>query len=84
MVKIRLQRVGKRNRPHYRIVVADSRRAVKGKTNKILGFYDPLKKSFDMKIEDVEKWLAVGAQMSPRVKSLVELYKKSTKEVVES
>ena len=41
LVVIRLTRVGKKKQAHYRIVVADSRRAVQGKFISILGWYNP-------------------------------------------
>ena len=42
MVKIRLQRVGKKKAPFYHIVVADSRRARDGRIIEQIGTYDPM------------------------------------------
>lgn len=72
MVKIRLQRKGKRNAPFYRIVATDSRRARNGKALDILGYYNPVVKPAAVKIdkEKLEKWLGVGAQVSDTVKRL--------------
>ncbi len=77
MVKIRLQRTGKRNRPSYRIVVTDSRNPRDGKVLDIIGYYDPLKDgNFRVDLEKLEEWISRGAQMTPRVKSIVKLSKK--------
>lgn len=72
MVKIRLQRKGKKNKPFYRIVVADSRVARSGKVLDSLGYYNPLTNPVDIKFdkEKLEKWIGVGAQMSETVKRL--------------
>ena len=42
MVKIRLRRMGARNRPYYRIVVSDSRRTARAEVLEELGSYDPV------------------------------------------
>ena len=42
MVKIRLQRVGTKGKPHYRVVVADARAPRDGAFIGIIGHYDPL------------------------------------------
>jgi len=77
VVKIRLQRTGKRNRPSYRIVVTDSRNPRDGKVLDIIGYYDPLKDgNFRVDLEKLEEWISRGAQMTPRVKSIVKLTKK--------
>jgi len=82
MVKIRLQRTGKRNRPHYRLVVTDSRRPRDGYVLEVVGHYDPLRKELAVKLDRVEEWLKKGAQLTPRAQSLVKLAKKQqTKEV---
>jgi len=73
MVKIRLQRKGKKHMPFYRIVVADSRTARGGKSLDTLGHYNPLVKPAEVVInnEKLEKWIKVGAQMTTTVKRLV-------------
>lgn len=66
MLIIRLSRTGKINAPSYRLVVADKKRAVKGKYLDILGYYNPISepKVFQADKEKIEKYLKVGAQMS--------------------
>jgi small subunit ribosomal protein S16 len=71
--KIRLRRMGARNNPFYRLVVADSRFATTGRYLEVLGWYDPKKaeKNFSVKTDRVDYWLGTGAQMSDTAKSLV-------------
>jgi len=71
--KIRLRRMGARNNPFYRVVVADSRFATTGRYLEVLGWYDPKKadKNFSVKVDRVDYWLGVGAQMSSTAKSLI-------------
>lgn len=72
MVKIRLRRMGAHKKPFYRIVVADSRAPRDGKFIEEIGYYDPMKKPADIKIDEekAKKWLATGAQPTERVKAL--------------
>ena len=64
MVKIRLRRVGAKNRPSYRLVVADSRAARNGAFISIIGHYDPLTEPETVVIdeEQARHWLGQGAQ----------------------
>jgi small subunit ribosomal protein S16 len=73
MVKIRLRRMGARNRPFYRVVVSDSRRTPFAPAIDTLGFYDPVKTPAEVSIDldKVEHWLGRGAQLSPTVGKLV-------------
>lgn len=71
--KIRLRRMGARNNPFYRLVVADSRFATTGRNLEVLGWYDPKKaeSNFSVKVDRVDYWLGTGAQMSDTAKSLI-------------
>ena len=62
MVKIRLQRQGKKKAPFYHIVVADSRAPRDGKIIEQLGTYDPMTDPATIKLdkEKVEKWIKNG------------------------
>lgn len=71
MVVIRCRRGGKKNKPFFNIVVADSRRARNKKFIEALGHYDPITKKFDIDMENYTKWVNEGAQPSERVKSLL-------------
>lgn len=71
MVKLRLQRVGRRNDPSFRIVAQDSRVAPDSKVLEILGFYNPRLKQKGLKKDRIEYWLAHGAQTSGTVHNLL-------------
>ena len=84
MVKIRLRRIGRKNRPYYRVVVADSRTARDGKYIETLGQYDPKAKSFQVKSERVSYWLSKGAKPTATVGHLLTRQEKErAKAVVE-
>lgn len=74
MVKIRLQREGKKKAPFYHIVVADSRSPRDGKIIEKLGTYDPMTNPSTIVLdkEKVEKWMKNGAKPTETVKSLIE------------
>ena len=72
-IRIRLMRFGRRNRPFYRVVAADSRAPRDGKFLEILGYYDPLKEPFEFKVDEkkVKKWLERGAEPTETVRALL-------------
>jgi small subunit ribosomal protein S16 len=73
MVKIRLRRTGAKNRPNYRLVVADSRAPRDGAFINIIGYYDPLTDP-ETVVVDEEKalhWLRQGAQPTPTAARLL-------------
>jgi small subunit ribosomal protein S16 len=74
MVKIRLQRVGKKKAPFYHIVVADSRRARDGRIIEQIGTYDPMTEPSTVVLnkELVEKWIKNGAKPTDTVKRLID------------
>lgn len=75
MVKLRLKRFGRRNRPFYRLNAIDARAPRDGKPIEELGHFDPLEKDpakqFVCKAERVQHWLSKGAQPSDTVRSLL-------------
>jgi len=72
MLKIRLQRVGKKNNASFRVVVIESQRGPKaGNVLEVLGFYDPKKDVIEIKGERVSHWFSVGAQASNTVHNLL-------------
>ena len=73
MLSIRLRRAGTTKKPHYRVVVADSRAWRDGRFVEILGHYDPRKDPAVVKIdaERASYWIGKGAQPSDTVKSLL-------------
>jgi len=77
-VSIRLRREGAKNRPYYKIVVADSRSPRDGKFIEIIGTYDPKKTGHNstLKIDRAQYWIDRGAQPSDTVRSLLKKNKK--------
>ena len=73
MVKIRLQRQGKKKAPFYHIVVADSRSKRDGKIIEQLGTFDPMTEPSTIVLdkEKVEKWIKNGAKPTDTVKELI-------------
>lgn len=74
MVKIRLQREGKKRAPFYHIVVADSRVSRDGKIIEQIGTYDPMTKPSTVVLnqEKVAQWIKNGAKPTDTVKKLIE------------
>jgi small subunit ribosomal protein S16 len=72
-VKIRMKRIGAKNTPVYRIVVADGRSPRDGKFIEELGTYQPLKKgdNFTLKLDRAQYWVSKGAQPSETVASFI-------------
>lgn len=72
-VRIRLTRIGRKKKPFYRIVVADSESPRDGKFLDIVGTYDPLQDPARITINDrkLQDWLGKGALPSTTVKSLI-------------
>ena len=73
IVKIRLQREGKKKAPFYHIVVADSRRARDGRIIEKIGTYDPMTDPSTVVLDKelVEKWIKNGAKPTDTVKRLI-------------
>jgi small subunit ribosomal protein S16 len=73
MVRIRLKRIGAKNKPAFRIVVADNRSPRDGRFIEELGTYLPQKKSdkFTLDLERAKYWVSQGAQPSETVASFI-------------
>jgi small subunit ribosomal protein S16 len=73
-----MKRVGAKNTPVFRIVVADARSPRDGKFIEELGTYHPLNKgdNFSLDLERARYWLSKGAQPTETVASFI---KKATK-----
>jgi len=76
LVRLRLTRIGAKNRPAYRIVAIDSRQPRDGRHIEILGFYDPKTDpaTVQLKEDRILYWLSKGAQPSDTVLSLLKKY----------
>ena len=74
MVKIRLQRFGKKKSPFYHIVVADSKSPRDGRIIEEIGTYNPMTEPSTIVLdkEKVEKWIKNGAKPTDTVKALIE------------
>jgi len=72
-VRIRLTRLGRKKKPFYRIVVADSEARRDGRFLEVVGTYDPMQQpaAVNIKQDRVQEWLAKGALPSETVKSLL-------------
>ena len=75
-VRLRLQRIGRRHRPTYRLTAVDKRRSLSSRVIEELGSYDPITKESDrrlvLKQDRIAYWLRVGAQPSDTVRRLLE------------
>lgn len=71
-VKIRLKRMGKKKRPFYRVVVADSRSPRDGKFIEEIGTYNPVSEPKEFKIdnEKAKQWIKNGAKPTSIVEKL--------------
>lgn len=74
MVKIRLQRQGKKKAPFYHIVVADSRSPRDGKIVEQIGTYDPMTNPATIVVDEekLAAWIKNGAKPTDSVKQLIE------------
>lgn len=74
-LKIRLRQQGRRNRPFYRVVVADAEAPREGRYLDNVGWYNPLEasaeKSLHLQPEKIEQWLKKGAQITQGVRPLI-------------
>ncbi len=72
MLVIRLQRMGKKNAPTYRLVIAEKGRDTQGRNLEILGTFNPRVKEngFLPNVDRIKYWLAKGAQASPTLHNL--------------
>ena len=71
MLKIRLQRIGKKGQAYFRLVVLEHTRRPKGKYLEDLGSYDPHSKTLNAKQERIQHWISKGAQFSATVNNLL-------------
>jgi len=75
MVSIRLNRGGAKKQPFYDIVVTDSRSPREGRVIERIGLFNPVARGqsprLRLDLARVDAWVAKGAQLSPRVQSLV-------------
>lgn len=71
MLRIRLQRRGKRNYATYRVVVAQASAPIKGRFIADLGSYNPHTDVFAVQAAEVQRWIGQGAKPSATVHNLL-------------
>jgi len=73
LVRIRLRKMGTSKLSFFRIVAADGRKAQDGSFLEVLGYYDPLRRPHEIKVDEqkVFDWMKRGAQVSETVRSLL-------------
>ena len=73
MLRIRLQRAGRKNRPNYRLVVAEHTAPIKGRYIDVLGSFDPLvdKHGLVVDMTKIQEWIKKGAQPTNTVARLL-------------
>lgn len=83
-VRIRMKRMGRKNRPYYRIVAIDHRQPRDGRVLEDLGTYDPSIRDTDKRAtlnpERIKHWMSVGAKPSENVQVLINKYLKKFEE----
>ncbi len=68
MLKMRLQRIGRKNDPSYRVVVTDSRNGPRtGNHVDLLGSYNPKMGKFQIDGEKAKHWISKGVQVSDTI-----------------
>jgi small subunit ribosomal protein S16 len=82
MLTIRLRRIGKKNHPTYRLVIAEHSDPVNGLFKADVGFYNPHTKAMELKKAEITAWLDKGARPSNAVAKLLEKDKVKHKLVV--
>lgn len=72
-VKLRLKRMGSKQKPFYRIVAADARSPRDGRFIETVGTYNPLKNPTEIKVDEEKAltWLNNGAQPTDTVKNIL-------------
>lgn len=72
MLSIRLSKIGKKNRPAYKIVVANKRSGRDGRPLEILGYFDPNQKVVqELNKKRLEHWQKAGAQVTLAVQKIL-------------
>jgi len=73
-----MKRMGRKNRPFYRLCAIDQRSPRDGRVLEELGHYDPMCREVDaravLKGERIKYWIGVGAQPSGNVQVLIKKY----------
>src|SRR5450432_1731821 len=78
-LKIRLSRVGTKNEPHYRVVVAEERSRRDGDAVEQIGAYNPRAKGnpLTIKLDRVDYWVSKGAKPTATMHSMIKRAKRA-------
>lgn len=71
MVKIRLQRQGKKNSPFYRVIAIDEAKKRSGQPLEVVGFWYPEKNDKKINKKKIDAWVKKGAVITSGVKKLL-------------
>ena len=71
MLKIRLKRTGRKNKPFYKIVLMENLSKRDGKSICELGYYDPIKKVMNFNKTELHKYINCGAYPTDTVRHLI-------------
>ena len=73
MLRIRLQRIGRKKSPTYRVVLSERTKDTQARSLEILGHYNPVvqPKIIELKVDRIKHWLSVGAQPSNTINNLL-------------
>jgi small subunit ribosomal protein S16 len=71
MLSLKLQRIGRRHQPAYRVVVAESRSKLIAPPIEDMGSYNPFTKALQVKNDRIKHWISVGAQPTVTVHNLL-------------
>ena len=74
MLKLRLKRIGRKRSPSYRLVIMENRYRRDGRPIDEVGYYNPISKQYNFKIDKIKKWLNYGVKPT---KTVLNLLKKS-------
>ena len=71
MLKIRLQRIGKKNSPSFRVVLVEHTMRPQGEFIELLGSYNKIQKQKNLNKERILYWISKGAQLSPTMHNML-------------
>ncbi|XZR52883.1 MAG: 30S ribosomal protein S16 [Enterobacteriaceae bacterium] len=81
MIKIRLKRVGTKNKPFFQIIVIDKRKSNNGKFIERIGYFNPINnsdiKNLNLFKKRIKYWNNLGAINSCRIKKIIKLFEKN-------
>lgn len=72
-VKIRLNRIGAKKKPFYRLVIADERSPRDGRSIETIGYYNPTVNPVEIKVDEEKAlhWLKEGAKPTDTVRNIL-------------